>query len=598
MSDVKQKTILLVEDEAIIAMAQTQQLEKEGYSVIQALSGEKAIDIICKTKEPIDLILMDIDLGKGIDGAETAREILREYNIPIMFLSSHIEKEIVEKTEKITSYGYMVKNSGITVLDASIKMALKLFNAHEALRESAERFKIVARATNDTVWDWDLATNALWWNEGMCTVFGYSAEEIEPTIDSWSQRLHPDDLDMVVSSIHALIDSGGQFWSSEYRFRRADRSYAYVLDRGFVMRDEQGKALCMIGAMLDVSERKRAESQREAALEALRESAYNLSALAENAHAGILVALANGHHVYANKRAAEITGYSVAELLEINMRHLAYPDEVKKLTELLQQRITGESASKQYETLIVNKDGKPIPVDVTGARTVWQGQSADIVIFHDITERKRVEEKIHALLQEKELLLKETHHHIKNNMTVINSLLSLQASAQENEACKNILNDAATRIKSMEVLYNKLYRSENFHELSIKVFLPPLIDEIVGVFYAIPPVKTIAHCEDFVLSAEILSALGIIINELITNSMKYAFKKSKRGLITVTVSKKDKAVTIIYEDNGIGLSESLSFENSSTFGLKLVAMLVKQINGSITIERKKRTRFIIEFEVY
>ncbi len=133
MEENNSKTILLVEDEAIIAMEEERLLYNSGYAVIKALNGEKAVAMVRSHTGPIDLILMDIDLGKGMDGAEAAREILKIRDIPVVFLSSHTEKEIVDKTEKITSYGYVVKNSGITVLDASIKTAFRLFDAHRKI---------------------------------------------------------------------------------------------------------------------------------------------------------------------------------------------------------------------------------------------------------------------------------------------------------------------------------------------------------------------------------------------------------------------------------------------------------------------------------
>jgi CheY-like chemotaxis protein len=124
-----QKKILLVEDEAIIGLSGKKQLEKYGYNVLHTMTGEKAIDIVLNQNESIDLILMDIDLGRGIDGVMAAKLILKEKEIPIVFLSNHTEPEIVEKTKKIASYGYVVKSSGIRVLNESIKMAFKLFNA-------------------------------------------------------------------------------------------------------------------------------------------------------------------------------------------------------------------------------------------------------------------------------------------------------------------------------------------------------------------------------------------------------------------------------------------------------------------------------------
>lgn len=132
------KNILLVEDEAIIAMSKQNELGKYGYNSIHALSGEKALNIIESDKKVIDLILMDIDLGKGMDGIQTAQNILDKNDIPIIFLSSHEEKEIVAKTEKITSYGYVVKSSKITVLDASIKMAFKLHDNINLRKEAVE----------------------------------------------------------------------------------------------------------------------------------------------------------------------------------------------------------------------------------------------------------------------------------------------------------------------------------------------------------------------------------------------------------------------------------------------------------------------------
>lgn len=140
MNDAITKTILLVEDEVLIAMAEKAQLQKYGYDVHHVSSGEKAVAAIDAATYPVDLILMDIDLGPGIDGTEAARQILNEVEIPIVFLSSHTEPEVVAKTEKITSYGYVVKNSAVTVLDASVKMAFKLFDAKRETDNSKQRF--------------------------------------------------------------------------------------------------------------------------------------------------------------------------------------------------------------------------------------------------------------------------------------------------------------------------------------------------------------------------------------------------------------------------------------------------------------------------
>jgi PAS domain S-box-containing protein len=130
-----------------------------------------------------------------------------------------------------------------------------------ALRESQERFQFVARATSDAVWDWDLVSDAVWWNEGVQTLFGYPPEEIGPDRAWWHDTMHPEDRERVTTDIRAAIDSGTEGWSAEYRFRRADGSYAHVFDRGYVLRDGDGRAARMIGAMMDVTQRKQLEEE-------------------------------------------------------------------------------------------------------------------------------------------------------------------------------------------------------------------------------------------------------------------------------------------------------------------------------------------------
>ena len=131
----------------------------------------------------------------------------------------------------------------------------------EALRKSNERFDTAVRATNDVIWDWDLLTDEIWWNENFTKVFGYARDAVDRTVQSWYQGMHPDDQGRVIASVHRMIGSGGENWSDEYRFRRLDGSYLHVHDRGQVIRDASGRAVRMIGAMADISSHKEAEER-------------------------------------------------------------------------------------------------------------------------------------------------------------------------------------------------------------------------------------------------------------------------------------------------------------------------------------------------
>lgn len=147
-----------------------------------------------------------------------------------------------------------------------------------AANDAGERFEMVARASNDAIWDWNLTNNQIWWSEGFENLFGYSVEELEPTIESWTNRLHPEDRKRAEKSIYAVINGGKIHWQDDYRFRRKDGTYAEVCDRGFVIRDVEGKPIRMVGGMTDVSERRIAERN----LELSRRQMRALSARLEN----------------------------------------------------------------------------------------------------------------------------------------------------------------------------------------------------------------------------------------------------------------------------------------------------------------------------
>ena len=142
-----------------------------------------------------------------------------------------------------------------------VRISLERNRQQTELRESEERFRLLSRATNDTIWDWDLAANELWWSEGFEMLFGYRRDDLEPGIESWTNRIHPDDRERIVADVRSTIDGGGATWSAEHRYQRKNGSYAWVLNRGHVIRDDHGKPIRMIGGMTDETERKNLEAQ-------------------------------------------------------------------------------------------------------------------------------------------------------------------------------------------------------------------------------------------------------------------------------------------------------------------------------------------------
>ena len=216
-------------------------------------------------------------------------------------------------------------------------------------------------------------------------------------------------------------------------------------------------------------------------------------------------------------------------------------------------------------------------------------------ITRDITERKKAELRVKELLAEKELILREVHHRIKNNMGSINSLLSLQRATLRDSVAAQALQDAGNRVASMMVLYDRLFLTEGFLEVSIAQVLPYMVDEIIENCSCPARVTVEKDIADVVLDARQLQPVGLIVNEALTNAMKYAFAGREEGRIRVSVAREGSLVQVEIRDDGVGLPESIGLGRSAGFGLTLIESLTKQLDGRIRVERAGGTAFILEF---
>ncbi len=253
------KSILLVEDEALIAMEEAAYLKSAGYAVEFVLTGEEAIRNVKDRRGKVDLLLMDIDLGRGMDGTIAAQEILKDYDIPIVFLSSHTERDIVERTEKITSYGYVVKNSGEIVLLASIKMAFKLHAAHRALAASEEKYSKAFHISPDSININRLSDGRyLAINEGFTEITGYTPEDVlgkssvSPDLRIWADE---EDRRRLVE----LLQRDGEVrdFKARFRMKQGDILHGIMSARILTINDE----LCILSITRDISDRQAGQTE-------------------------------------------------------------------------------------------------------------------------------------------------------------------------------------------------------------------------------------------------------------------------------------------------------------------------------------------------
>ena len=263
----------------------------------------------------------------------------------------------------------------------------ELKRAESEMSATIERFDLVARATNDTVWDWDFVAGEIWWNRGISVTYGHALADVQAAADWWVAHLHPDDRARIVASVDAEIDNGGQTWTDEYRFERADGSYAHVHDRGYIIRDGDGRAVRMIGAMMDISERRQVE-ERVRQLEQRFSKIFSMSPVAIS-----VSRLADGEVLEVNDAFSKMLGYE-RDQLDLHTAALRRAWQTPQDRAAMSERITDDSSISGFETQLQTAGGVTISVLFSAEVVELEGEPHLLCLYSDISERKRSEQAL------------------------------------------------------------------------------------------------------------------------------------------------------------------------------------------------------------
>jgi two-component system, sensor histidine kinase PdtaS len=324
----------------------------------------------------------------------------------------------------------------------------------------------------------------------------------------------------------------------------------------------------------------------------LKESEVKYRTIFENT--GTVTCLFNekGTILMVNQEFEKISGYSKDELEgKKNWKEFIYKNDLAKMLEYNRLLFTDpQLTTRSYESRLIDRYGKVKHVILYIA--MIPGKKKVLASFIDITERKNAEKLVVESLKEKEVLLKEIHHRVKNNMQIISSLLSLQRGCVEGEETINVLRDSQGRVRSMAMIHENIYKSSTLSNINFKKYIKELVNVILNT-YGCQGIEIRLEVEDIRLDIDTAIPCGLIINELVTNSVKYAFPHGK-GTITIKF-KFEETYELIIADNGIGLPHDFDYKKTDTLGLQLVDSLVKQLNGQITLERSQGTEFNIKF---
>ncbi len=440
----------------------------------------------------------------------------------------------------------------------------------------------------------DRAGNITFWNPGAELLFGYSSQEAvgKLSITSLLVTENADDFGRLMSVMAAVA---GNRQSVSATFSIAHHNGTVRLMR-ITFSPQEGEAGTVQGLLLvgeDITEAELAKRDSEQAERKLRLLAFTLNCAKD---AFILTDLEN-RILYVNEAFVGTYGYTEEEVLGRDIRFLRSSGEQFDLS---QQIRTGlQSGGWAAELMNGRKNGETFPVELwTSMVRNDAGEPVALVrVAREITERKRAEAQTIASLREKEVLLKEVHHRVKNNLQVITSLLNLQADRIPDERVRVVLRENQARIKSMALVHEELYQSEDLAWVSFTDYLRRLTQGLMQM-YSNPgtAISMRFAMDDLRLGIDAAIPCGLMVNELVTNALKHAFIGRSHGVINIGFSQNENAFIISVADDGVGLPEGIDVDTTETLGLHLVSTLAEQLGATLSVTRKDGTAFVVSFE--
>ena len=480
--------------------------------------------------------------------------------------------------------------AGVVLVFSDITEQDRVRQALATTVEMLERTGALARVGG---WEVDLKTMEVVWS-----IETFRIHEVDPPVapalDQAINFYAPEARPAIQAALQAGI-SGGTPWDLELPMVTAKGRRIWVRAQGFAV-TERGTAVKLLGAFHDITERKHA-------VDALRESEERFRTIFEEAPLGVAVIDSRTGTIFdVNARFEEIAGLTKAELTVADRMGVAPPDdvgaEVGRMARLNAGKIPGFNVTRPYR----RPDGSTVWLDVTIAPLTAEDtqRPRHLAMIEDITERQHAEDAVQASLLEKEALLKEIHHRVKNNLQVVTSLLRLEAGRSAHPETRSVLEDMQGRIRSMALLHEALYRSGTFAAVDLGAYLEQLATQAFRALDTRPGLVQL-HLDLASIHVEIDQAVpcGLLINELISNSLKHGFPGGGTGEVRVALGTADGGplVRLRVSDTGVGLPHDFESKRRESLGLQLVSDLTRQLRGKLEIGPEPAAVFTVTFAV-
>ena len=499
----------------------------------------------------IQLLIHDVSTRKQLAREQLRAQIAEETNL-------QLQREIIERT-----------------------------NAEKKLQQAQKYASSIIDSSLDMIVATDIDYNINEFNTAAESTFGYSKDEV---LGKNLSILFSDEHEMA-----KVIDriTGQGSLANEIINRKKDGTFFISFLSASVLKNEKGEIVGAMGVSRDITAIKKAEEE-------LRLSEERHRAIYDQAYIGIARIAKMGRFLLVNERLCDMLDYSSEELYKKTFYELGLPEEVEEGLVDWDQLLSGRIKNFSREQTYVRKDGELLSANVTVSlvRDSNDNPNYFVAVFEDITERKEYERQLEESIKEKEVLLKEVHHRVKNNMQVISSILNLQSSYISDENALAILRESQDRIKSMSFVHESLYQSKTLSEVNFAEYIQNITRNLYHS-YGRPEggIELEFELENLYLNLDTSIPCGLIINEIVSNSLKYAFQGRERGKIKIEFSKlSDGRLKLIVSDDGIGLAEDFDIENAESLGLQLVTTLITQVSGELEIDVSSGTKFNIVFK--
>lgn len=575
--------VLILEDVPLDAELIERELRKEGFDFVSHRVEREDEYVNEVEKWQPNIILADHSLPQfdGVSALHIAQE--KSSHIPFIFVSGKIGEEFAVEMLKKGATDYVLKHN-LSKLGYAVRRALTEAQEHlerkiaqEALLESEKKYRALFEKTKNPI----LVFN----DEGTFINFNQAAVdfmETEPT-ELLKHKIHyflapeADPVDMKDWSTGRIVELALEI-NDELKILELT-----------ITPVELGESNIIFGTGRDLTKQKRMEN-------ALKESEEKYRLLVENQTDMVVKFDPEGKVLFASPSYCEVLGRTEESILGTNFLPLVHQEDQEKT-----QRALGKLHRPPYVVFLEHR-----MLTMNGWRWIaWADKAimdeegnleAFVGVGRDITERKLAEDRIMRSLKEKELLLREIHHRVKNNLQIISTLLSLQSSQIEDQSVIDLYRESQNRILSIALIHENLYQSEDLTNINFANYVKNLIDDLFNSYGVDPDkIQIDMQINDIIMGIETAIPCGLIINELISNTLKHAFPQGK-GEIYLELSTKDNdKYQLIVRDNGKSFPENFKFEDTNTLGIKLISSLVNQLDGKITLNKDNK-EFTIEFE--